>query len=54
MKKLLRMQPVIYLELEPNETQEQAEERLLNIREGVQVDTYTACIIQNGEDDENV
>ena len=52
MKNVLHFTPTIYFSMEPGETQEEAEERLLNIleTEGIYVETYSA--FAKGEPDE--
>lgn len=46
-RRILRIQPVILFELEQNETQDQAEDRFLNILydEGFNVVTYTSILV---------
>lgn len=53
-KYLLRIQPVIYFEMDEEESQDDAEDRFLNIleAEGFDVATYTATVIERKPDDE--
>jgi len=56
MKKVLRIVPVIYFSMEPGETQDEAEDRFLEIIDGVGLDvsSYSAAVIEEGEENEKV
>lgn len=55
MKKVLQMESVICLDMEPGETQEQAEARFLNILEGITILQYTASVKEKDDNtNENV
>lgn len=56
MKKVLRIVPVIYFQMEPNETQDEAEDRFLKIIDdiGLETTSYSSSVIEEGDKNEKV